>query len=61
MKNSWTKTFRRLAAGAIVAGATVYSSAMSYAVCVLGQIACDDPDDAAHVCLFPLPLPTCRW
>jgi hypothetical protein len=32
MKNSWTKTFRRLAAGAAVAGATMYSSAMCYAV-----------------------------
>jgi hypothetical protein len=48
MKNSWTKTFRRLAAGALVAGTMAYSSAMSYAVCVLGQIACDDPDDAAY-------------
>jgi PEP-CTERM motif-containing protein len=32
MKNSWTQTFRRLAAGAIVAGATTFSSAMCYAI-----------------------------
>jgi hypothetical protein len=31
MKNSWTKTFRRLAAGAIIVGSTAMSSAMCYA------------------------------
>src|SRR6185295_13678125 len=31
MKNFWSKTFRRLAAGAIVAGATALSSAAAYA------------------------------
>jgi hypothetical protein len=31
MKNSWTTTFRRLAAASAVAGATMYSSAMCYA------------------------------
>jgi hypothetical protein len=31
MKNFWTKTFRRLAAAAVVAGTTMYYSAMCYA------------------------------
>jgi hypothetical protein len=31
MKNSWTKTFRRLAAGAVIAGSTAMSSAMCHA------------------------------
>jgi hypothetical protein len=31
MKNSWSKTLRRLAAGAMVAGATAFTSAMCYA------------------------------
>jgi hypothetical protein len=31
MKNYWTTTFRRLAAGAAIAGATAFSSAMCYA------------------------------
>jgi hypothetical protein len=31
MKNSWTKTFRRLAAGAVVVGSTAMYSAMCYA------------------------------
>jgi hypothetical protein len=31
MKNSWTSTFRRLAAGAIIIGSTTLSSAMCYA------------------------------
>ena len=31
MKTSWTKTFRRLAAGCAVCGATMLSSAMNYA------------------------------
>jgi hypothetical protein len=43
MKNSWTKTFRRLAAGAIVAGATAFSSAMCYA-----QIAFDSAADPVY-------------
>jgi hypothetical protein len=42
MRNSWTKTFRRLAAGAVVAGATAMSSAMCYAN------AYDDPNDPAY-------------
>jgi hypothetical protein len=44
MKNFWTKTFRRLAAGAIVAGATAFSSAHSYAV----TLAHDDASDLAY-------------
>jgi hypothetical protein len=43
MKNSWTQTFRRLAAGAVVAGATTFSSAMCYA-----QAAYDDASDPAY-------------
>jgi hypothetical protein len=43
MKNSWTTTFRRLAAGAVVAGATAFSSAMCYAV-----TAYDDASDPAY-------------
>jgi hypothetical protein len=43
MKNSWTSTFRRLAAGAIVVGATAFSSAMCYA-----QSAYDDASDGAY-------------
>src|SRR6476620_6199571 len=31
MKNSWIQTFRRLAAATVVAGTTMYSSAMCYA------------------------------
>jgi hypothetical protein len=44
MKNSWTKTFRRLAAGALVAGATAFSAAQSYAI----TIAYDDASDAVY-------------
>jgi hypothetical protein len=31
MKNSWTRTFRRLAAGAVIVGSTAMTSAMCYA------------------------------
>jgi hypothetical protein len=44
MKNSWTKTFRRLAAGAIVAGASAFYSAQSYAV----TFAFDSASDPAY-------------
>src|SRR5690348_2269349 len=44
MKNFWTKTFRRLAAGAIIAGATAFSSAMCYAA----QLAFDSASDPAY-------------
>ena len=43
MKNSWTKTFRRLAAGCIVAGCTAMSSAMCYAA-----TAYDDASDSVY-------------
>lgn len=43
MKNSWTTTFRRLAAGALVAGAAAFSSAQSYAA-----IAYDDASDPVY-------------
>jgi hypothetical protein len=43
MKNSWTKTFRRLAAGSLVAGATALSSAQSYAA-----LAYDDASDPVY-------------
>ena len=43
MKNSWTRTFRRLAAAAVVAGTTTFSSAMCYAV-----VAYDDATDTVY-------------
>ena len=43
MKNSWTKTFRRLAAATVVAGTTAFSSAMCYA-----QIASDNATDPVY-------------
>jgi hypothetical protein len=43
MKNSWTKTFRRLAAASVVAGTTAFSSAMCYA-----QIAFDNASDPVY-------------
>jgi hypothetical protein len=43
MKNFWTKTFRRLAAGAIVSGATAFYSAMCYA-----QVAADTASDVVY-------------
>ena len=43
MKNSWTKTFRRLAAATVVAGTTAFSSAMCYA-----QIAFDNATDPVY-------------
>src|SRR6187402_648877 len=43
MKNFWTKTLRCLAAGTIVAGATAFSSAQSYAA-----TAYDDASDPAY-------------
>jgi hypothetical protein len=44
MKNTWTKTFRRLAAACAIGGATMFSSAMSYAA----TIAFDTATDAAY-------------
>jgi hypothetical protein len=44
MKNFWTRTFRQLAAGAIVAGATAFSSAMGYAA----QLAFDSASDPVY-------------
>jgi hypothetical protein len=43
MKNSWTKTFRRLAAGAVVAGSMAFYYAMCYA-----QIAYDSAADPVY-------------
>jgi len=43
MKNSWTRTFRRLAAGAVIGSATAFASAMTYA-----QSAYDDASDPAY-------------
>jgi hypothetical protein len=43
MKNTWTKTFRRLAAGAVIGSATAFASAMTYA-----QSAYDDASDVAY-------------
>jgi hypothetical protein len=43
MKNSWTKTFRRLAAGAMIVGSSAMSSAMCYA-----QVAYDDASDVVY-------------
>jgi hypothetical protein len=43
MKNSWTQTFRRLAAVSVVAGSTAFSSAMCYA-----QIAFDNASDPVY-------------
>jgi hypothetical protein len=43
MRNSWTQTFRRLAAACTVAGATAISSAMCYA-----QIASDSASDPVY-------------
>jgi hypothetical protein len=43
MKNSWTQTFRRLAAASVVAGTTAFSSAMCYA-----QIAFDTASDPVY-------------
>jgi hypothetical protein len=44
MKNSWTRTFRRLAAACAIGGATAFASAMSYAA----TIAFDTATDAAY-------------
>src|SRR6478672_4250772 len=44
MKNSWTRTFRRLAAACAIGGATAYASAMSYAA----TLAFDTATDAAY-------------
>jgi hypothetical protein len=44
MKNTWTRTFRRLAAACAIGGATMFSSAMSYAA----TIAFDTATDAAY-------------
>jgi hypothetical protein len=43
MKNSWTKTFRRLAAATVVAGTTALSTAMCYA-----QLAFDSASDPVY-------------
>jgi hypothetical protein len=43
MKNSWTRTFRRLAAGVAIGSATAFASAMCYA-----QSAYDDASDGAY-------------
>src|SRR5687768_10785224 len=43
MKNSWTRTFRRLAAATVVAGSASFSSAMCYA-----QIAFDSATDPVY-------------
>lgn len=44
MKNSWIRTFRRLAAACVIGGATAYASAMSYAA----TLAFDTATDAAY-------------
>jgi hypothetical protein len=44
MKNSWTRTFRRLAAGCAIGGATMFASAMSYAA----TLAFDTATDSAY-------------
>lgn len=44
MKNNWTRTFRRLAAGCAIGAATAFASAMSYAA----TIAFDTATDAAY-------------
>lgn len=44
MKNSWIRTFRRLAAACAIGGATAYASAMSYAA----TLAFDTATDAAY-------------
>jgi hypothetical protein len=44
MKNSWTRTFRRLAAACTIGGATAFASAMSYAA----TLAFDTATDAAY-------------
>ena len=44
MKNTWRQLFRRLAAGCTAIGATVWSSAMCYAV----QLAFDSADDSVY-------------
>src|SRR5262245_53963160 len=44
MKNSWTRTFRRLAAGCAIFTTTAFASAMSYAA----TLAFDTATDAAY-------------
>jgi hypothetical protein len=44
MRSNWTRTFRRLAAGCAIGGATMFASAMSYAA----TIAFDTATDAAY-------------
>jgi hypothetical protein len=47
MKNSWTRTFRRLAAAAVVAGTTSFS-AVGYAQLVSGLLAADCPTEPEY-------------
>jgi hypothetical protein len=45
MKNNWTRTFRRLAAGCAIGAATAFASAMSYAATIAYDTATDAPYD----------------
>jgi hypothetical protein len=45
MKNSWTRTFRRLAAACAIGGATMFSSAMTYAATIAFDTATDPSYD----------------